>query len=152
MADTQTDDTDLRTQAMGLGLQAPAPANPSPGQASNSSTDALVQQLLAKFGTPPSAPNIIPFQQAKEKIESQRAALPVPQAPQLQTPQQKVPEPQVTDVFKAMGSPLMLMALLGGAFTGAPITSALNNATGFLTGVQKGDVEATKNHFNEFQA
>jgi len=113
-------------------------------------TDPLVQNLLARFQTPPATPNIIPFQQAKQRIQQQQADLPVPQAPALQPTPQNVPTAQVTDVFKAMSSPMMLMALLGGAFTAQPITGALKNATGFLNGLHQGDAEATKNHLDEF--
>jgi hypothetical protein len=150
MADTQTSDDDLRLSP--LGMQPPAsPAAPAPSGGGRD-TNAIVEQLLRKFANPPAPPNIIPFQQAKDKIEAQRAALPVPQAPQLQPTPQNAPEPQVTDVFQAMGSPMMLMALLGGALTSTPITSAMNNAAGFLNGVRKGDAAATKNHFDKFQA
>ncbi len=113
-------------------------------------TDPLVQNLLARFGTPPSAPNVIPFQQAKQRILQQQQALPVPQAPVLQPTPQNAPAAQVTDIFKTMTPDLMLLGALGGALTGSPITGAVNNMTGFIKGLHEGDAEATQNHLKEF--
>lgn len=124
---------------------AAAPALPQ----GDPNTDALVQSLMAKFGTPPSAPNLIPFQQAKDRIRAQQQALTPPPEPTLAPTPTNVPPPQITDPIKAMSPGLLVLAGLAGA-VGGGITSAAENLTGFVNGIKSGDATATKAHLDEF--
>ncbi len=124
-------------------------AAPLPAAAATAS-DPLLQQWLAKPPAMPPAPNIVPFQRAKQDIAARQNALTPPPAPELAPTPTNAPHAQFTDTMKAMGSPMMLMALLGGALTRTPITSALTSATGLLTGLHQGDMEKAKNAHEEF--
>lgn len=123
------------------------------GGADTSGTDALVQSLLQKLGASQKqlSADIIPFRQKQQDIMGRIDATPAPEAPTLAPVPTQAPEPQVTDVFKSMGSPMFMLGLLGGALTGQPITGALKNATGYLTGIRKGDAAATQQHLDQFK-
>src|SRR5579859_8105118 len=104
--------------------------------------------LYAKLGiTPQSATaQIIPFQPKQKPLSpaTQSAAndlnaLQAPQAPQLQNVPSQAPPPIIADPIKAMSGPMMLLATLAGAFTRAPIATALNDVTGFVKGFQSGN-------------
>lgn len=127
---------------------------PPAGANTGGDSDALVQQLLQKLGQSSDTlrSNIVPFRKRQQEIEGQISDIQPPPAPTLTPVPTQAPDPQVTDPLKAMSSPMMMMALLGGALTGAPITAALKNGEGFLKGIQAGDQEATKNHLDEFNA
>lgn len=115
-------------------------------------TDPMIQQLLAKFSVPPAPPNLAPFTQAKLDVARQQQQNQVPEPPPRQAIPQNIPAAQVTPIFQAMTPDLMLFAALGGALTRTPIASTVENMTGFITGLQKGDAEATKQHLDEFNA
>lgn len=74
-----------------------------------------------------------------------------PKAPTL-APVPAAPVAQITNPLKAMSPGLMLLATLGGALTRAPITTALNNATGFINGVKAGNQYITKTRLDNFNA
>lgn len=88
----------------------------------------------------------------EDQLRAQLSALQPPRAPQLAPVPDKAPPPIIADPLKAMSGPMMLLATLGGALTGAPITSALNNATGFLKGVAYGNDYVSQQHLKEFNA
>lgn len=88
----------------------------------------------------------------EDQLRAQLSALQPPRAPQLAPVPAKAPPPIIADPLKAMSGPMMLLATLGGALTGAPITSALNNATGFLKGVAYGNDYVSQQHLKEFNA
>lgn len=116
---------------------------------SDANTDALVQSLMAKFGTPPASPNLIPFQQAKDRIRAQQEKLTPPPEPTLQPVPQNVPPPQITDPIKAMSPAMLALAGLAGAVSGG-MTGAAQNLAGFVSGLKSGDAVATKDHLDEF--
>ena len=126
----------------------------APQSSGSADLNPLLQQLLQRIngGGSTLQSNVVPIRQKQQEIQSQIADIQPAPAPEITPVPTQAPLASVTDPLKAMGSPMMLMALLGGALTGAPITSALQNATGFLEGIHKGDAEATKNHLDEFHA
>ena len=126
----------------------------APQSSGGADLNPLLQQLLQRIngGGSTLQSNVVPIRQKQQEIQSQIADIQPAPAPEITPVPTQAPLASVTDPLKAMGSPMMLMALLGGALTGAPITSALQNATGFLEGIHKGDAEATKNHLDEFHA
>jgi len=94
--------------------------------------------------------NVIPIRRQQEQIEKKIEALPTPAVPELQPTPQNVPTAAFHDPMKEMSNPLMLLGILGGALTHTPITAALNNGASFLEGLQKGDQQATKERYDEF--
>ena len=115
-------------------------------------TDALLQSLLQKLSASSGslASNVVPFRQRQQAIEQKIDAVEPPAPPELTPIPTKAPDPQYTNIFKALSPDMMALAALGGALTGAPITATLQNATGFLKGIHEGDEQATKDHLEQF--
>lgn len=61
------------------------------------------------------------------------------------------PPPEQTDPGKAWASTAMMMAVIGGAFTRSPLTTALTAATGVLNGFHQGDLDASQSSFERWK-
>ena len=98
----------------------------------------------------PPAPNVLSFLPRERAVQQQIQALPSPALPKLQPVPQNVPPPQVTDPIKAMTPGMMILMALAGATTRHGMTGAVNNLTGYLTGIRQGDEQATKYAMDQF--
>ncbi len=116
-------------------------------------TDAMVNSLLQKLGQSSDrlSAQIIPFRKREQDVEQKIADIQPPPEPTLTPVPTQAPPPQITQSLSAMSSPLMFLAALSGAFGGpSAIASAVQNATGFLNGIKKGDADTTKENLDQF--
>lgn len=61
------------------------------------------------------------------------------------------PQPQATNVAEQWGSPAMLLAVIGSAFTRQPLTNALNAGAAVMKGFQQRDYDAAQTAFKNWK-
>ena len=112
--------------------------------AAHTKADAARQAQTQEFSPQVSAAG----NQINQSYEQENAALKA--QPQVQTPQDKF-KPALNDM-SSLGTILMVMGALAGRNTMQPMTAALNNMTGVMTGMKEGNEEQIKQQKEQFDA